>query len=186
MCGQRDLDAKSDSQSGDSDAEIAANVRRLSAVASGAGPDDAHIVAAVREFAGQFEFWYTRVMREAVAQYRTLIVKRINPFVRRIECDGLSAPETATRLVEDYNARNFVTAGGWALEALARHVSPHAKKSTAVGIDLEGEDPTSGDYHLFVLKSGLVTRNSDILEALKRNARQAEKLRRQGGSKAKC
>ncbi len=38
------------------------------------------------------------------------------------------------------------------------------------------------DYHLYVVKSGLITRNSDIIKALKRNARQAEKLLLQGQS----
>ncbi|MGC2032224.1 MAG: PmeII family type II restriction endonuclease [Steroidobacteraceae bacterium] len=140
-------------------------------------------MAAVRGFVGQFDFWYTRVMRGAVAQYRNLIIKRINPFIRRIECEGLSADMTSSRLVEDYNARNFVTAGGWALEALAIHVSPNGQKSTAAGIDVQRVDPDTGDYHLYVLKSGLVTRNSDILSSLKRNSRKAEQLLRQGNSK---
>jgi hypothetical protein len=120
-------------------------------------------------------------MRQAVSKYRLLIIKRINPLIRRIECDGLTAAQTAAKLVEDYNARNFVTAGGWALEALAVRVSPHAQKSGAEGIDVQRTDPATGEYHLYVLKSGLVTRNSDILGALKRNARQAEKLLRQAG-----
>jgi hypothetical protein len=161
---------------------IVENVRRLSGVASVEGPSDAHIKAAVHGFVGQFDFWYTRVMRAAVGSYRDLIIKRINPFIRRIEFDGFSATDTASKLVEDYNARNFVTAGGWALEALAIHISPSAQKSTAAGIDVQRVERASGDYHLYVLKSGLVTRNSDILNALKRNARQAEKLLRQGNS----
>lgn len=160
---------------------IVANVRRLSGVAAGTGPDDAHIVAAVRGFADRFEFWYVRVMREAVVKYRQLIIKRINPIIRRIECDGLTTSQTASKLVEDYNARNFVTAGGWALEALAVRINHGNQKSTAEGIDVQRVDVTTGDYHLYVLKSGLVTRNSDILNALKRNARQAEKLLRQDG-----
>lgn len=163
--------------------EIVANVRRLSGISAGRGPDDAHIFAAVRGFVGQFDFWYTRVMRAAVGAYRDLIIKRINPFIRRIEFDGLGPTEAAAKLVEDYNARNFVTAGGWALEALAIHISASAQKSTAAGIDLQRVDTVSGDYHLYVLKSGLVTRNSDILSSLKRNARQAERLLRQGNSR---
>jgi len=163
------------------DKQIVASVRRLSGVAARAGPDGKHILAAVRGFVDRFDFWYVRVMREAVAKYRVLVVKRINPIIRRIECDGLTAVQTASKLVEDYNARNFVTAGGWALEALAVRVSKHGQKSTAAGIDVQRIDPVTGDYHLYVLKSGLVTRNSDILSALKRNARQAEKLLRQDG-----
>ena len=167
------------------DATIVENTRNLSGIKAGIGPDDAHILAAVRGFVEQFDFWYTRVMRGAVAQYRNLIIKRINPFIRRIECEGLSAEMTSSKLVEDYNARNFVTAGGWALEALAIHVSPNGQKSTAAGIDVQRVDTDTGDYHLYVLKSGLVTRNSDILSALKRNARKAEQLLRQGNSKTR-
>jgi Type II restriction endonuclease EcoO109I len=165
----------------DDDAVVVANVRRLSGVPAGSGPDNVHILAAVRGFVDRFDFWYVRVMRGAVAKYRELVIKRINPFIRRIDCDGLTAAQTASKLVEDYNARNFVTAGGWALEALAVRVTQHGQKSATTGIDLQRVDPATGDYHLYVLKSGLVTRNSDILAALKRNARQAEKLLRQDG-----
>lgn len=118
-------------------------------------------------------------MREAVPEYRKLIVMRINPFVRRIDCDGMSATETARRLVDDYNSRNFVTAGGWAIEALAAAGRPEVHKSGIAGIDIDRFDPDTGEYHLYVLKSGLVTRNSDIISALKRNARAAEKQLRQ-------
>lgn len=118
-------------------------------------------------------------MREAVPEYRKLIVMRINPFVRRIECDGMDVAETARRLVEDYNSRNFVTAGGWAIEALAASGRPEVHKSGIAGIDIDRFDPATGEYHLYVLKSGLVTRNSDIVNALKRNARTAEKQLRQ-------
>jgi hypothetical protein len=161
------------------DALVVASVRRLSGITE--GPDDAHVLAAVRGFVDRFDFWYVRVMRAAVAQYRNLIIKRINPFIRRIECDGFTPEQTADKLVEDYNARNFVTAGGWAIEALAVRVSPFGQKSGAEGIDVQRVDLTTGDYHLYVLKSGLVTRNSDIMSALKRNARQAEKILRQSG-----
>jgi hypothetical protein len=120
-------------------------------------------------------------MRDAVLDYRRLIVMRINPFIRRIECDGFSASQTASKLIEDYNARNFVTAGGWALEKLAVNIGPDNQKSASEGIDVLRIDPTTGDYHLYVLKSGLVTRNSDIMGALKKHSRQAEKLLHQGG-----
>lgn len=163
-------------------AGIAQSVRDLSQVPEGMGPDDAHITAGVRGFVGAFEYWYTRVVRESVPQYRTLLIKRINPFVRRVQLDPFNAAETARRLIDDYDSRNFVTAGGWALEALASDGSPDAQKSPAEGIDLQRRDPSTGDYHLYVLKSGLVTRNSDIVKQLKRNSRQAEKLLRQGRS----
>jgi hypothetical protein len=146
------------------------------------GMDDLHVVAGVRGFAGAFNYWYTRVVREAVRDYRNLIIKRINPFIRKIQLDSLDPHEAARRLVEDWENRNFVTAGGWALEALASDASPDAQKSAAEGIDLQRFDPATGDHYLYVLKSGLVTRNSDIVKALKRNSRQAERLLRQGRS----
>jgi hypothetical protein len=118
-------------------------------------------------------------MREAVGKYRRLIIARINPFIRRIEFEGLAPRPVAAKLVDDYNARNFVTAGGWAIEALAVRLNPAFQKSAAAGIDIQRFDAATGDYHLYVLKSGLVTRNSDIVGALKRNARAAERLLRQ-------
>jgi hypothetical protein len=158
---------------------VVSEVRRLSGVSASQGPDDTRLFEAVEAFVEAFDFWYIRVMREAVPEYRKLIIKRINPFVRRIECDGMSALQTARRIVEDYNSRNFVTAGGWAIEALAAAGRPEVHKSGIAGIDIDRHDPASGEYHLYVLKSGLVTRNSDIIAALKRNARAAEKQLRQ-------
>ncbi|HEX8074773.1 MAG TPA: PmeII family type II restriction endonuclease [Thermoleophilaceae bacterium] len=162
--------------------KVAANVRATSGLASGKGPDDDRIADAVINFVEAFDYWYIRVMRDAVAKYRPLLIARINPFVRRIQCDGLDAAETAERIVEDYNSRNFVTAGGWAIEALATGARPDLRKSGIAGIDLDRFDASSGEYHLYVLKSGLVTRNSDIISALKRNARAAEKQLRQSKS----
>ena len=160
--------------------ELAARIRQVSGVSADSGPADKHLVDAVRGFVDAFDYWYIRVMREAVPKYRQLIIARINPFIRTIECKGLSLAETASKLVGDYNSRNFVTAGGWALEEMAVRVSPDGQKAAAEGIDVQRLDPESGDYHLYVLKSGLVTRNSDIIKALKRNVRQAEKLLLQG------
>jgi hypothetical protein len=152
----------------------------LAGLASDEDPDDDHLYAGVREFTRAFDYWYGRVLREkSVRNFRQLIIARINPFVRRIELDGLDSQATAARLVEDYNSRNFVTAGGWALEAMAGAAGVDVQKSPAEGIDLQRFEPATGDYHLYVLKSGLVTRNSDIVKALKRNARQAERLLRQ-------
>jgi hypothetical protein len=158
-----------------SKAAVVAAVRSLSGVDSNQGPDDDRLFEAVESFVEAFDFWYIRVMREAVLEYRKLIVMRINPFVRRIECDGMDVEQTARRLVEDYNSRNFVTAGGWAIEALAATGRAEVHKSGIAGIDIDRYDVATGEYHLYVLKSGLVTRNSDIIAALKRNARQAEK-----------
>ncbi len=165
--------------------ESVANVRRLSGIPAGTGPSDVSIASAIRGFAEVFDYWYIRVMKEAVAKYRTLIVQRINPFIRRIQYEVSDCATFAARVVEDYNARNFVTAGGWALEQLALRVNPEFQKSAARGIDLQRHDPSTGEYHLYVLKSGLVTRNSDIVSSLKKNSRDAEKLLRQSGSKAK-
>jgi hypothetical protein len=166
---------------GDWDA-IVRSVRTLAKLPEGVGPDDVHVAAGVRGFAEAFTYWYSRVIAEAVPNYRGLIIKRINPFIRRFQLDGLDANESARRLVEDWDSRNFVTAGGWALERLASDASPDAQKSAAEGIDLQRVDPLTGDQYLYVLKSGLVTRNSDIVKALKRNSRQAEKLLRQDKS----
>ena len=160
-------------------AAVIATVRRLSGVSSSQGPDDNRLFQAVEAFVEAFDFWYIRVMREAVPNYRKLIVMRINPFVRRMECDGMNVTETSWQLVEDYNSRNFVTAGGWAIEALASSGRPEVHKSGIAGIDIDRLDPATGEYHMYVLKSGLVTRNSDIVNALKRNARAAEKQLRQ-------
>jgi hypothetical protein len=159
-----------------------AAVRALANLPEGTGPDDIHVAAGVRGFASAFTYWYGRVISEAVPDYRNLIIKRINPFIRRIQLDGLNVKDSARRLVEDYDSRNFVTAGGWALERLASDASPDAQKSAAEGIDLQRFDPVTGNQHLYVLKSGLVTRNSDIVKALKLNSRRAEKLLRQDKS----
>ena len=156
-----------------------ANVRTASGVSQGRGPDDAHIGHAIDGFVRMFDFWYARVMREAVPNYRKLIIQRINPFIRRMQCNRLNTKETAAKLVADYDSRNFVTAGGWAIERMALSLCATGRKSPAEGIDIERADPTSGDHHLYVVKSGSVTRNADILNALKRNARRAEKLLQQ-------
>jgi hypothetical protein len=165
-------------------AAIVANVRALAGLDELTGPDADHIYAGIRAFVDEFDYWYIRVMREAVPKYRRLIIERINPLVRRMELESLTPEEVASRLVEDYARRNFVTAGGWAMEALASSASPTTQKSPAVGIDLQRVEGDPENTHLYVLKSGTVTRNSDILAALKRNARQAERLLRQEKGKA--
>ncbi|MFD3341194.1 PmeII family type II restriction endonuclease [Streptomyces anthocyanicus] len=164
-----------------SDSAIVAAVRSLSGVSAAAGPDDEHILAGVKGFVDAFDFWYGRVIGEAVPKYRNVIIARVNPFIRRVELVGLDARDCARQLVGDYARRNFVTAGGWALERMAIEASPDAQKSTAEGIDAQRHDPATSDYHLYVLKSGLVTRNSDIIKGIKLNGRRAEKLLKQGG-----
>lgn len=157
-------------------------IRRAAAIGSDEGPNDERIRAAVRGFEEQFDYWYTRVMREAAPKYRQLVIRRINPLVRRVELDGLDSARVATRLVGDYRNRNFVTAGGWALERMAVAMCVDGQKSPARGIDIQRYDPARDSYHLYVLKSGTVTRNSDIVQALKRHSRDAEQLLKQGGA----
>ena len=168
----------------DDRAAIAAEVRCAAGLAPDEGPSDSAISTAIVEFVGQFDYWFTRVIEAAVGKYRTLIIRRINTLVRPIEFDGLSADEVSIRLVTDYVNRNFVTAGGWAIERLAIAIASASggTKASSRGIDLERTD-ASGNRHLYVIKSGTVTRNSDILSKLKQHARDAERLIRQGGAK---
>jgi hypothetical protein len=156
------------------------SARAAAGVAADEGPDDDHLLAGIRGFVSAFDFWYIRVVRGAVPKYRPLIIARINTFIRSWELEGLNSRQAAARLVEDYARRNFVTAGGWALEELAIASSATMQKSAAEGMDAQRLDPATNEYHLYVLKSGLVTRNSDIIKAIKANGRQAEKLLRQG------
>jgi len=157
-------------------------VRTAAGLQPNEGPSDEAIESAIDGFAGQFEFWFTRVIAGSVPKYRNVIISRINGFIRPIEFDGLSATEVATRLVSDYVNRNFVTAGGWAIEKMAIALGTGGSKAAARGIDLHRID-AKGDHHLYVVKSGKVTRNSDILDKLKQHAREAEKLLKQGGAK---
>lgn len=158
-------------------------IRAKAGIATGEGPTDQNIVDAIEGFADQFRFWYTRVVANSVSDYRKLVVARINPLVRQMEYQGDFATEVARRLVSDYVNRNFVTAGGWAIEKMAIALGGTNAKAAAEGIDLHRIDPATGDEHLYVIKSGTVTRNSDILKALKNHARRAEKLINQGGGK---
>lgn len=153
--------------------QTASAIRLSAGINTGDGPDDEHIGAAVAAFVETFDFRYIKVCRESVRKYRAVIIGRINPLLRRFQLEGLSATEMSDRLVSDWAARNFVTAGGFAIEALGIALSD-ARKSATKGVDLEWFDPVTNTYRLYVFKSGPVTRNSDILEALKRNTRQAE------------
>lgn len=161
--------------------EVAQAVRLVAGLDVEAGPADEYLYAGVRGFVEAFNYWYSRVVQKSVPDYRGKIVSRVNVFVRRIELEGHSAAQASERLVSDWSNRNFVTAGGWAIEALATDSSPTAQKSAAEGIDLQREDPVNGAHHLYVLKSGPVTRNSDIVKALKTNAAKAERLLQQAG-----
>ena len=161
------------------DSDLATLVREIAGPAIGTTIDDIYLAAGVKGFVEAFDYWYARVVRNTVPQYREKIVSRINPFVRRIEFDQIDAFGAASRLVDDWSNRNFVTAGGWAIEALATDSSSTAQKSAAEGIDLQRHDPETGAHHLYVLKSGPVTRNSDIIKALKVNSGKAERLLQQ-------
>lgn len=162
---------------------LVAQIRASCAVQPDEGPTDEDISNALDGFAGQFDYWFDRVIANAVKQYRKLIIARINPFVRGIEYQGFDAHRVASSLVRDYTNRNFVTAGGWAIERMAIALGSKNAKAAAAGIDLHKIDPKTGSQHLYVIKSGTVTRNSDILSALKRHAESARKLLVQGWSK---
>lgn len=172
---------ESDALSTEEIAQIVANVKVLApSVDFRNGPDDSHIFKGVQGFVLAFNFRYSRVISATVPKYRNNIVARINPLIRKFQLEGMTSSQVAHQLVEDWAARNFVTAGGFAIEELAIGVSVDAQKSATEGIDIQRFDPDTGIYHLYVLKSGIVTRNSDILAALKRNARQAERVLRAG------
>ncbi len=165
--------------------ETLARIRQAAGLKDGEGPSDERLLAGINGFVESFDFRYIKVIREAVKKYRPLIIGRVNPLVRKMQLQGLSAADVAARLVNDWAARNFVTAGGFAIEELAIGVGDNVEKSSTEGIDLQ-EHTTEVDgsltYDLYVLKSGPVTRNSDILSALKRNSKKAEKLLRQNKS----
>lgn len=160
----------------------AALLRPKAGLAVDEGPSDEAITAAIDGFTEQLEFWFTRVIAGAVGKYRPIIIRRINGFIRPIEFEGLSADEVTKRLVSDYVNRNFVTAGGGAIEKMAIAIGATGAKAAAKGIDLHRID-ANGNHHLYVIKSGKVTRNSDILGKLKQHSREAEKLLKQGGAK---
>src|SRR4051794_32674789 len=80
-------------------AQIVTNVRQASGIPAGQGPEDEHIATAVRAFADKFNYWYGRVMRKAVPKYRTNIIGRINPLVRRMEHQGGDCLSFAKRVV---------------------------------------------------------------------------------------
>lgn len=145
-------------------AEIVARVRAAAGVKQDEGPSDERLLAGIQGFVRSFDFRYIKVIRQAVARYRPVIVGRVNPLIRKMQLVGDSAADVATRLVGDWAARNFVTAGGFAIEELAIGVGENVEKSSTEGIDLQEYTDTGGtlDYDLYVLKSGPVTRNSDI------------------------
>lgn len=165
-------------------AEVVARIRTAARLAPDEGPSDERIIAAVEGFVRSFDFRYIEVIRKALKKYRPLLVGRINPLVRKMQLVGMSASEVAKRLVDDWAARNYVTAGGFAIEELAIGIAVNCSKSGSEGIDIQEYTDTDGylDYNLYVLKSGPVTRNSDILKSLKTNSKKAEQILRQNKS----
>src|SRR5688500_6150311 len=135
--------------------EIVQRDREQSGVAAGEGPDDDHVWAGVQGVVAQFDYGYLRVMRDAPAKLRSLIIGRRSPFSRRVALVGKEREGVAARVVEDYDQRNFVTAGGWALEEIAVEASPDGHNSAARGIDTERI--VGGGHHLYVLKSGPIS-----------------------------
>lgn len=168
------------------DRDIVHRVRERAALdPADGGPSDALIIAGVRGFAREFQYWYNRVIEEAVPKYQKLIIDRINPMIRGMQLQDLPADQVAKRLLADWAHRNYVTAGGWALEKLAIEASPRLQKSAAPGIDAEWHEPGSSlVVNLYVIKSGTVTRNSDILKALKKHGQDANKRLLQNDKKA--
>lgn len=111
------------------------------------------------------------------------IVRRINPYVRRAQHGDCSPEDLATALIADWDSRNFVTAGGQALEAMAIELCECGSKAIAEGVDIHRDDPSDkATIHLYVVKSGAVTRNTDIVSKMKTNLRKAERLARQNPS----
>ena len=176
------------------EAELADNVRKRCSLRKGQGPSDEDIARAVINFAKAFDYWYTRVLKDTVSSYRARLISRINPVVRRFQYEALNCQDFSARIVEDYDRRNFVTAGGWALETLALSIRPESldgsgrgsrtSKSEGTGIDIRVHNSSKNQYSFYVLKSGTVTRNSDILDKLKHNLKRARALVLQNNSRA--
>lgn len=144
------------------------------------GPPAERVLTAVNVYIDQFDRWYGKQWDGIVPKYHERIIRRINPFVRRAQHGNCDASTLAKALVADWDSRNFVTAGGQALEALAIAAGPHCHKGTAEGVDLERHDPNNVKVrHLYVVKSGAVTRNTDIVSKMKLNLRKAERLLKQ-------
>jgi hypothetical protein len=145
-------------------------------LARGVGPSPERIQAAVQVYVSQFDFWYTKQWTSILDDYVERMVRRANPYVRRTQHGDCSPTDFAEALVSDWDSRNFVTAGGQALEAMAIAIGEHCKKAAAEGVDIERRVPADpSTVHLYVVKSGAVTRNTDIVGSMKKNLRAAGK-----------
>ncbi len=143
------------------------------------GPSPERIQAALDTYVAQFDSWYAGQLKRILDDYVS-IVRRINPYVRRAQYGDCTAHELAEAVVNDWDSRNFVTAGGQALEALAIAAGKDCQKAIAEGVDLQRTEPADASaLHLYTVKSGAITRNTDIVNKMKQNLRKAEKLARQ-------
>jgi len=159
------------------DLKAAEQIRVNAGLGKGEGPSAQNVQAAVNVYIERFDFWYHRQWETIRKNYVTRLVRRVNPFVRRGQHGDCSAEVLALALVADWDSRNFVTAGGQALEAVAIAAGPHSQKAIAEGVDIQRSEPGNpGAMHLYVVKSGAVTRNTDIVASMKTNLRKAEKL----------
>ncbi|NJN64825.1 MAG: hypothetical protein HC882_08040 [Acidobacteria bacterium] len=130
-------------------------IRADAGLATGEGPDAPQIRAAVEMYVGQFDAWYGKQWQHILKKYHARITRRVNPFVRRAQHGDCSAGELAAAIVADWDSRNFVTAGGQALEALAIAIGPHCQKAIAEGVDIQRADPANpATFHLYTVKSG--------------------------------
>jgi hypothetical protein len=157
--------------------DVAAAIRARVGLADSEGPSVENIEAAVNVYVESFDFWYHQQWNTIRKNYVARLVRRINPFVRRGQLGDCTAQALADALIADWDSRNFVTAGGQALEAMAIAAGPNCQKAIAEGVDIQRSEPADPRVlHLYVVKSGAVTRNTDIVGSMKTNLRKAEKL----------
>lgn len=160
--------------------EAAEALRLQAGLAAGEGPPPENVRAALDVYVRQFDWWYGKQWHTILPDYVKRIVRRINPFVRRAQHGDCSSHALAEAVVGDWDSRNFVTAGGQALEALAIAIGKNCQKAIAEGVDVQRTEPADpSKLHLYTVKSGAVTRNTDIVSKMKINLRKAEKLARQ-------
>lgn len=160
--------------------EAAEALRLQAGLVAGEGPPPENVKAALDVYVRQFDWWYGKQWHTILSNYVTRIVRRVNPFVRRAQHGDCSSRALAEAVVGDWDSRNFVTAGGQALEALAIAIGKNCQKAIAEGIDVQRIEPADpSKLHLYTVKSGAVTRNTDIVSKMKINLRKAERLARQ-------
>jgi hypothetical protein len=158
----------------------AAAIRKAVGLGVGEGPSPERIQRAVQAYVEEFDRWYVDQWDRILKLYVKRVVRRANPYVRRAQHGDCTPAVLAAELVSDWDSRNFVTAGGWAMEAMAIELGQHCRKAAAEGVDIELCDPAEpSSVSLYVIKSGSVTRNTDIVGKMKDNLRAAEARLRQ-------